>query len=152
VKGAAGEIGLMQVMPPTAQMLGFQGGKEQLADPAVNIALGVRYLAEANRLAGGDLCTTVMKYRAGHGETRFSARSVAYCLRARKILGRDGYEVTGEVPAVTLAPVRPASVRASQLSAASGVCVTSNSVVGPHARQCNEYSSVGVTRHTLAPG
>ena len=82
-KGAAGEVGLMQIMPSTARMLGFAGDDRLLADPAVNIRLGVRYLAKAHRLADGDLCTTVMKYRAGHSQTRFSARSVEYCKRAR---------------------------------------------------------------------
>jgi soluble lytic murein transglycosylase-like protein len=68
VHGADGEVGLMQVMPGTARMLGFRGSLDELGAPATNIALGVRYLAQANSLAAGDLCTTVMKYRAGHGE------------------------------------------------------------------------------------
>ena len=102
-KGAAGEIGLMQVMPATARMLGFRGNDTELADPAVNIALGVQYLAKSYQLAGGDLCTTVMKYRAGHKQSRFSQRSVDYCRRARTILIREGFQVAGEVPVPDLA-------------------------------------------------
>ncbi len=70
--GSSGEIGLMQVLPSTARMLGFTGELTELAAPEINIHYGVTYLAQAWRLAGGDLCTAVMKYRAGHGETRFS--------------------------------------------------------------------------------
>jgi hypothetical protein len=42
-----------------------------------------------------------MKYRAGHGETRFSVRSVDYCLRVRAHLVAHGYPVTGAVPTPT---------------------------------------------------
>lgn len=96
--GADGEIGLMQVMPPTARMLGFSGSMAEFAAPEVNIRYGIMYLAQAWNKAGGDLCTALMKYRAGHGETRFSHLSVTYCLRARARLMAVGYPVTGTVP------------------------------------------------------
>lgn len=99
--GSSGEIGLMQVMPSTAQMLGFVGSASELAVPETNIRYGVKYLAGAWRLSGGDLCTATMKYRAGHGETRFSQRSVAYCLAVREKLIARGYRVTGVVPVAT---------------------------------------------------
>lgn len=101
-RGADGEVGLMQVMPATARMLGFHGSLDELGEPATNIALGVKYLAQANRLAAGDLCTTVMKYRAGHGETRLSVRSVNYCRRAGAILVREGLDVTAPLPVATI--------------------------------------------------
>jgi Transglycosylase SLT domain len=100
-RGRDGEYGIMQVMPPTARMLGLQGPIETLAEPEINIPLGVRYLAEAWRLAKGDICTTVMKYRAGHGESRFSVLSVQYCERVRQHLASIGYPVTGSVPEPT---------------------------------------------------
>jgi len=100
-RGGAGEVGLMQVMPPTARLLGFSGTVEQLAVPETNIRLGVRYLARAWQLAGGDICTAAMKYRAGHGETRFSVKSVDYCRRIRIHLASVGYPVTGELPVAT---------------------------------------------------
>jgi soluble lytic murein transglycosylase-like protein len=99
--GAAGEIGLMQVMPATAQMLGFTGTVSELAVPEVNVRFGVAYLARAWRLAGGDICTAAMKYRAGHGETRFSFKSVDYCISVRAKLAARGYPVTGAVPVPT---------------------------------------------------
>lgn len=99
--GGVGEIGLMQILPSTARMLGFTGTPAELAVPETNIRYGVTYLAQAWRLAGGDLCTAVMKYRAGHGETRFSHLSVDYCLAVRARLSARGFRVTGTVPVAT---------------------------------------------------
>ncbi len=99
--GTSGEIGLMQILPSTARVAGFAGSDLDLAVPETNIHYGVNYLAEAWNLAGGDLCTAVMKYRAGHGETRFSYRSVDYCLAVRSKLFARGYPVTGSVPVAT---------------------------------------------------
>jgi hypothetical protein len=45
--GKVGEIGLMQVRPETAAMLGFRGSLAELARPEINIHYGVTYLAGA---------------------------------------------------------------------------------------------------------
>ncbi|MCC2690888.1 MAG: lytic transglycosylase [Rhizobiaceae bacterium] len=150
VKGAAGEIGLMQVMPPTARMLGFQGTDVQLADPASNIRLGVTYLARAHRLAGGDLCTTLMKYRAGHKQSRFSDLSVSYCLKARKILAREGFQVSGEIPPVNLGGTAVASKPAAKSPAGADGCSRRILVPGPLFRKCADVRSVSVTRLTVS--
>ena len=99
--GADGEIGLMQIMPGTARMLGFTGSLAELADAEINIAYGTAYLAGAWRLANQDICTAAMKYRAGHGESRFSYLSVEYCIRVRAELAALGFPVTGSVPQAT---------------------------------------------------
>jgi soluble lytic murein transglycosylase-like protein len=99
--GGVGEIGLMQLLPSTARMLGFSGTLADLAVPETNIHYGVMYLAAAWQRAGGDLCTAVMKYRAGHGETRFSHLSVNYCLAVRSKLMARGFAVSGNVPIAT---------------------------------------------------
>ncbi|MDQ8728082.1 transglycosylase SLT domain-containing protein [Bradyrhizobium sp. LHD-71] len=104
--GADGEIGLMQVLPSTARMMGFAGSLDELAAADTNIRYGVTYLAQAWRLAGRDLCTAVMKYRAGHGESRFSHLSVDYCLKVRARLASRGFAVAGAVPIATFG--RPA--------------------------------------------
>jgi hypothetical protein len=90
VIGDVGEIGLMQVRPETAALLGFRGDLTELAKPEVNIHYGVAYLAEAWRLANGDLCRALMKYRAGHGEELMSPLSASYCWRARAHLAAIG--------------------------------------------------------------
>ncbi|MBY0613303.1 MAG: transglycosylase SLT domain-containing protein [Beijerinckiaceae bacterium] len=99
--GKAGEVGLMQVMPQTARLLGFNGTNQQLSEPETNIRLGAAYLAGAWKLANQDICTAVMKYRAGHNETRFSVLSVRYCMRVRQHLASLDYPVTGSLPAPT---------------------------------------------------
>jgi soluble lytic murein transglycosylase-like protein len=88
--GSVGEIGLMQVRPSTAAMLGFAGDAAELARPEVNIRYGVAYLAQAWRLANGDLCRALMKYRAGHAAEVMSPLSVRYCSRARAHLAAVG--------------------------------------------------------------
>lgn len=100
--GKAGEFGLMQVRPTTAAMLGFKGPLVHLFEPATNIRYGVAYLAEAWRLTNGDLCRALMKYRAGHGEERFTTRSVEYCRRARDHLAAIGSPLASvALPSVT---------------------------------------------------
>jgi soluble lytic murein transglycosylase-like protein len=110
--GGAGEIGLMQVRPETAAMLGFKGDLAELARPNVNIHYGVTYLGQAWHLANGDLCRALMKYRAGHGEEIMSALSMTYCGRARAHLAASGSPFAAAIsvpfvfdPALPLAPV-----------------------------------------------
>src|SRR5947207_2275020 len=64
--GFAGEVGLMQIKPETAREMGFAEEDDKLYDPETNIRWGVRYLAEAWKLASGNICQTVLKYNAGH--------------------------------------------------------------------------------------
>lgn len=105
VVGGVGERGLMQVRPGTAAMLGFRGSLSDLSDPGTNIRLGVAYLAGAWRLSGGDLCRTLMKYRAGHGSERMSALSVEYCRRARAHLAELGSPLAaGILPRIDFGP------------------------------------------------
>jgi hypothetical protein len=110
VIGGVGEIGLMQIRPETAAMLGFRGSAADLAKPETNIHYGVTYLTKAWRLANGDLCRTLMKYRAGHGEEVMTPRSVNYCKRARSHLAALGS------PLATGATLPPAIIPASLLA------------------------------------
>jgi len=80
--GTSGEIGLMQVMPDTAGLLGFRGSLAELYKPETNIHYGVTYLARAWQASGGNACRALMKYRAGVGEEGFSPLSIQYCQRA----------------------------------------------------------------------
>ncbi|MBR0737700.1 transglycosylase SLT domain-containing protein [Bradyrhizobium liaoningense] len=101
VIGSVGEIGLMQVRPETAAMLGFRGSNAELAEPDINIHYGVLYLSRAWRLTGGDLCRALMKYRAGHGEEAMTPRSQVYCNRARnRLLAMNSKALDAEVAAV----------------------------------------------------
>lgn len=97
VLGGVGEIGLMQVRPETAAMLGFKGLPGQLAEPATNIHYGATYLGQAWHLTKGDVCRTLMKYRAGTGEEMMSALSVSYCARARAHLVAVGSPLAAQI-------------------------------------------------------
>ncbi|RXH36949.1 murein transglycosylase [Bradyrhizobium nanningense] len=124
VIGSVGEIGLMQVRPETAAMLGFRGSEAELADPDVNIHYGVLYLSQAWRLAGGDVCRALMKYRAGHGEEAMTPRSQVYCNRARnRLAAMKSTSVGAEAAAVPdsarLPPVAAIAVAAAPAKPAS---------------------------------
>jgi hypothetical protein len=99
--GGVGEVGLMQIRPQTASMLGYTGGATGLFDPETNVRYSVMYLAGAWRRADGDLCRALMKYRAGHGEERMSALSSEYCRRARGYLATIGSPLSaGALPTI----------------------------------------------------
>jgi hypothetical protein len=76
----------MQLRLETAATLGFKGNAAELAEPDLNIHYGVLYLSRAWRLAGGDLCRALVKYRSGHDDEEMSPRSQVYCNRARNRL------------------------------------------------------------------
>ena len=78
-RGSHGEIGLMQIKPATARMMGYSGSAKGLFDPETNIKYGMKYLATAHDLGGGQTCNTILKYNAGHGATRMNPVSKSYC-------------------------------------------------------------------------
>ena len=110
---------VLVVRPETAAMLGFKGSNEELAKPEINIHYGVIYLSKAWRLANGDLCRTLMKYRAGHGEEVMTPRSVKYCNRARSHFAALGSPLAAGaappaiIPASVLANNQPRSLAMS---------------------------------------
>ena len=81
----AGNYGLMQIRAGTARSLGYTGAAAGLLNPETNLRLGLKYLAQAYKLGGGDTCQTVMRYQSGLGTTHLSAANRAYCARARSI-------------------------------------------------------------------
>ncbi len=88
IRGGAGEIGLMQIKPATARMMGFRGSTKALYNPDTNLKYGMKYLAGAYRMSGGTVCGTVLRYNAGHGARRMNPISARYCRKAKRILGR----------------------------------------------------------------
>ncbi len=85
-RGSAGEIGLMQIKPATARMMGYDGSRAGLFDPETNIKFGMKYLAKAHRLSGGFTCGTILRYNAGHGATRMNPVSRRYCGKVQTLL------------------------------------------------------------------
>lgn len=67
-----GAIGLMQVLPATAQRYGLAGDRkrtldQKLADPRTNIRTGSRYLSDLIRMFPGQLELALAAYNAGEG-------------------------------------------------------------------------------------
>jgi len=85
-RGAAGEIGLMQIKPATARMMGYSGSAKGLYNPETNIKYGMMYLAKAHQLGGGTTCGTILKYNAGHGAKRMNPVSKRYCGKVQRLM------------------------------------------------------------------
>ena len=88
--GSAGEIGLMQIKPATARMMGYSGSSKGLFHPETNIKYGMKYLAKAHDLGGGTTCGTILRYNAGHGAKRMNPVSSAYCKKVKVHLAALG--------------------------------------------------------------
>jgi soluble lytic murein transglycosylase-like protein len=82
-RGRAGEIGLMQIKPSTARMMGYSGSAAGLYDPETNIRWGMKYLGMAKEIGNGTTCGTLLKYNAGHAAKRMNPVSAAYCGRVK---------------------------------------------------------------------
>lgn len=67
--GSSGEIGLMQVMPKTAEGMGFS--VDDLRDPTKNIEIGLTYLKQGLDKFG-DPMLAVAGYNAGHNHPYFT--------------------------------------------------------------------------------
>jgi hypothetical protein len=107
--GGVGEVGLMQIRPTTAAMLGYRGTLAGLFEPETNIRYGVAYLGRAWQLADGDLCRALMKYRAGHGEERMTPLSVEYCRRVRVHLAAIGSPIGAGGDALSISTSAPSN-------------------------------------------
>ena len=67
-----GAVGLMQVIPETAQRYGLNDDKrrtvaQKLLDPAINLDMGTRHLRALLALFTGDVALTLAAYNAGEG-------------------------------------------------------------------------------------
>ena len=89
IRGSAGEIGLMQIKPATARMMGYTGNTKGLFNPETNIKYGMKYLGLAHQLAGGTTCGTILRYNAGHAAKRMNPVSAAYCSKVKLRLAGD---------------------------------------------------------------
>lgn len=70
-----GAIGLMQIMPATAERFGLRADRERsiekkLTDPKTNIRIGARYLRDLIRLFPDSLDLVLASYNAGEGAVK----------------------------------------------------------------------------------
>ncbi len=87
-RGAHGEVGLMQIKPQTARAMGYTGTTAGLYDPATNLKYGIKYLAMAHQLGGGDMCSAILRYNSGHCATRMNPASKRYCGQVQAMIGQ----------------------------------------------------------------
>jgi soluble lytic murein transglycosylase-like protein len=76
-----GAVGLMQLIPPTAQRYGVTAGKnatieKKLTDPKVNIKAGARYLADLIKMFPGRLELALAAYNAGEGAVQRAGNKI----------------------------------------------------------------------------
>ncbi len=129
-----GAVGLMQLMPPTAERFGVKADKtipiqKKLTDPKTNISAGTAYLRYLIRLFPGQLELALAAYNAGEGavqragnkipnypETKNYVKTVMQLyghlkppvavIEARKVPGRARMEISGRVHVETPGRVR----------------------------------------------
>ncbi len=76
-----GAVGLMQLMPPTAERYGVKADKatpieKKLTDPKTNIRAGTRYLRDLIKMFPGQLELAVAAYNAGEGAVQRAGNKV----------------------------------------------------------------------------
>ena len=76
-----GAVGLMQLIPPTAERYGVRADKnsaiqKKLTDPATNIRAGAKYLSDLIRLFPGQLELALAAYNAGEGAVQRAGNRV----------------------------------------------------------------------------
>ena len=76
-----GAVGLMQLIPPTAERYGVKAEKDlsiqtKLTDPRVNIGAGSRYLRDLIKLFPGQLELAVAAYNAGEGAVQRAGNKI----------------------------------------------------------------------------
>lgn len=78
--------GLMQILPQTAQQMGFQGAPQDLLNAETNLKYAGRYLRGAWLVADGDIDRAVMWYARGYYyEARDRCMLVETGLRTREV-------------------------------------------------------------------
>lgn len=70
-----GAVGLMQIMPATAERYGLQGDQkksiaQKLTDPKTNIRLGARYLRDLHKMFPNQPLLILASYNAGEGAVK----------------------------------------------------------------------------------
>jgi hypothetical protein len=76
-----GAVGLMQLIPPTAERYGVKAGKDasiekKLTDPVVNVRAGASYLSDLIRMFPGQLELALAAYNAGEGAVQRAGNKI----------------------------------------------------------------------------
>ena len=76
-----GAVGLMQLIPPTAERYGVRAGKnasieKKLTDPVVNIRAGASYLSDLIKMFPGQIELALAAYNAGEGAVQRAGNKI----------------------------------------------------------------------------
>jgi soluble lytic murein transglycosylase-like protein len=76
-----GAVGLMQLIPPTAERYGVKAGKnasieKKLTDPVINIRAGSRYLSDLIKMFPGQIELALAAYNAGEGAVQRAGNKI----------------------------------------------------------------------------
>ena len=80
-------LGLTQISHRTARGIGYSGSAAGLFEADTNLRYGIKYLAMAYRMSGGDVCGTIMRYQSGLGARRMNGANRTYCGKVRALMG-----------------------------------------------------------------
>lgn len=97
-----GHYGMMQIKPATAKAMGYRGSAAGLLDADVNLTYGVRYLAGAYKVAGGNHDRAVRYYSSGY----------YYDAKRKGMLAQIGMSRDGALSAPPAPPVAVAAAPA----------------------------------------
>ena len=105
-----GAVGLMQLIPPTAQRYGVTAAKggtieEKLTDPKTNIKAGARYLADLMKKFPGRLELVLAAYNAGEGAVQRAGNKIPNYPETQNYVKTVMQLYTGLSPAVSSLPV-----------------------------------------------
>ncbi|HSA33813.1 MAG TPA: lytic transglycosylase domain-containing protein, partial [bacterium] len=126
VQSSSGAIGLMQIMPRTAELLECK--YDRMYDPDTNIRCGVKFLAALLTYTKGDLIRAISGYNGGSHSTEKSAllggriadnpETKNY---VKKVLGYyEAYKKSPPCGAATTAPVKKPLIRPNPITAEGG--------------------------------
>ena len=104
-----GAVGLMQLIPPTAQRYGVTAGKDstiekKLTDPKTNIRAGARYLADLIRMFPGRLELALAAYNAGEGAVQRAGNKIPNYPETQNYVKTVMQLYTGLAPATFKSP------------------------------------------------
>jgi soluble lytic murein transglycosylase-like protein len=81
-------VGLTQINAGTARSMGYKGEVAGLLDAETNLRYGLKYLAQAYKLAGGDTCGTVLRFQSGHRAQAMTRAAKSYCTKVQALLAQ----------------------------------------------------------------
>ncbi|WP_309679528.1 lytic transglycosylase domain-containing protein [Polaromonas sp.] len=119
-----GAVGLMQLIPPTAERYGVRAGKnspieKKLTDPQTNIRAGSRYLRDLINLFPGQLELALAAYNAGEGAVQRAGNKIPNYPETRNYV-KTVMQMYGHLKPPASAQVASGRVRMEMMGGATG--------------------------------